>query len=457
MEKTKAKRKAGTTFRKTFFNLSVFQFLTFLRRGVFYTFMISYLFILMQTVTSTAALGTLNMVASALGQNLLWGRICDKTKNRIRLIVAGETIAAFAYTMVFLLHKSLIEGGNKFAAGLAIIFGLSVLEFFWSMSDVGWAALLTDVTTPDTRGRVIGALNFIASLGRMGGILSAGYLYSEGEGFWNGIIFFTVAILLLAGAALMAITSRRMKSNGACSQQQFEARLATTETENRKSGSGYKWFLVSLIIIILGAASINQIFLLYLALPQGPNFSASETSLILSAWTFGGMIASLAAGRLSERFGRIRVLLLGLVLAIATPLAYGLASTVPLMSFTYGLNGVSFWTIQTVGFVLAGDLIPEDRRGRLFGRYNTVMALSWGPAGFLIGGPLADVQVTNFGLGPCAAYVNAFYASSILVLIGTLLFATKVPGTKLKRRNLNPSIAESTMEREGAGIQNGKG
>jgi len=28
----------------------------------------------MQTVTSTATLGTLNMIASALGQNLLWGR-----------------------------------------------------------------------------------------------------------------------------------------------------------------------------------------------------------------------------------------------------------------------------------------------------------------------------------------------------------------------------------------------
>ena len=94
----------GTSRRKTFFNLGVFEFLTFLRRGVFYTFMINYLFTLMNNVTSTAALGTLNMIASSLGQNLLWGKICDRQKVRARLILTGETIAAGAYIIVFLLH-----------------------------------------------------------------------------------------------------------------------------------------------------------------------------------------------------------------------------------------------------------------------------------------------------------------------------------------------------------------
>ncbi|MGB8781306.1 MAG: hypothetical protein WCD81_11750 [Candidatus Bathyarchaeia archaeon] len=46
------------SFRNTFFNLSVFEFLTFLRRGVFYTFMIYYLYKVTNTVTSTTALGT---------------------------------------------------------------------------------------------------------------------------------------------------------------------------------------------------------------------------------------------------------------------------------------------------------------------------------------------------------------------------------------------------------------
>lgn len=415
--------------RKTYFNLSVFEFLTFLRRGVFYTFMINYLFTLMGTVTSTAALGTLNMIASALGQNLLWGRICDRRKIRTKLIVAGETIAAFAYIIVFLVHTGLINMGTQYLAGLTIIFGLSILEFFWSMSDVGWAALLTDVTTVGNRGKVIGAMNFIASLGRMVGILFAGFLYVEGEGFRSGRIFYIVTALLLVGAGLMTLTSRSMKKKQEASQRSKaeepceNSKEPEPDPQNQKT---YAFFLMSLVIIILGAACINQIFLLFLNLPGGLNFSDSQMSLVLSAWTVGGMIASLASGRLSDKFGRIKILLMGLCFAMVTPLLYPFASNVSLMAIIYGLNGVSFWTIQTVGLVFAGDLIPKDRRGRLLSRYNTVIALSWGPAGFLIGGPLADLQVHLYGMSSCAAYVNVFYLSSIIVLAGTLLFVFRV-------------------------------
>jgi MFS family permease len=177
--------------------------------------------------------------------------------------------------------------------------------------------------------------------------------------------------------------------------------------------------------VILGASSISQIFLLFIKLKDGLNASDPQMSLILTAWTIGGMIASLAAGRLADRIGRTRVILVGLAIATFTPLLYNLADDVLYMALVYGLNGVSFWTIQTVGFVFAGDLIPKEKRGRFLSVYNTVMALSWGPAGILIGGPLADTQVGNLGLTPHAAYVNVFYLSSIIVLVGTVLFAVQ--------------------------------
>ena len=426
-------KKANASFRNVFFNLSVFQFLTFVRRGVFYTFMINYLYMLMQAVTSTATLGTLNMVASALGQNLLWGRISDRYKLRTKLIMTGESIAGFAYIIVFIIHKSLIQTGDHFLAGLAIIFGLSILEFFWSMSDVGWATLLTDVTTPEIRGRIIGTLNFIASLGRMVGILFAGFLYADGEGFKNGTIFYIVTILLFIGAAMMALMSRHtamksatQKNLGVKEKEEHKGKLTD---ENEKT---YSWFLASLIIIVLGAALINQIFLLFIKLTEGLNASDPEMSLILGTWTIGGMIASIVLGRLADKVGRNKVMFLGLILAAITPLLYGVALTVPLMALIYGLNGVSFWTSQTVGFAIAGDIIPEHKRGRLLSRYNAVMAIGWGPAGFLVGGPLADIQVKILGLPAYAAYLNSFFTSSIIVILGTILFAVKVAKMKLE-------------------------
>ena len=422
----------ATSFRNVFFNLSVFQFLTFVRRGVFYTFMINYLYMLMQSATLTAALGTLNMVASALGQNLLWGRISDRYKLRTKLIMTGESIAGFAYIIVFIIHKSLIQTGDSFLAGLSIIFGLSILEFFWSMSDVGWATLLTDVTTPEIRGRIIGALNFIASLGRMVGILFAGFLYVNGEGFENGTIFYIVTILLFIGAAMMALMSRHSVVKSVAQKNLSAKEKEEHEGKLDKNEKTYSWFLASLIIIVLGAASINQIFLLFIKLTEGLNASDPEMSLILGTWTIGGMIASIVLGRLADKVGRNKVMFLGLVIAAITPLLYGVALTVTLMALIYGLNGVSFWTSQTVGFAIAGDIIPEHKRGRLLSRYNAVMAIGWGPAGFLVGGPLADIQVKILGLPAYTGYLNTFFTSSIIVILGTILFAVKVAKMKLE-------------------------
>jgi len=417
-------------FKNVFFNLSIFQFLTFVRRGVFYSFMINYLYMLLQTVTYTTMLGTFNMIASSLGQNLLWGRISDRYKLRAKLIVIGETIAGFTYILVFVIHKSLIEAGNSFTAGIAIIFGFSILEFFWSMSDVGWAALLTDVTTPEIRGGVIGALNFIASVGRAVGIILAGFLYNDGEGFRSGTIFYMVTALLFIGAALMTMISKRIKTVNATPRE--KTAILTFEKASSENERAYKWFLFSLVIVVLGAASISQIFLLFLKLPDGLNASDPEMSLILTAWTVGGMTASLVSGRLADKIGRIKVLFLGLSLAIITPPLYSAALNVPAMALIYGLNGIAFWTLHTVGFAFAGDVIPQHKRGRLLSRYNMAMALSWGPAGLLIGGPLADLQTKSLGLPTFTAYANTFYVSSIIVALGTMLFAAKVAKLKVK-------------------------
>jgi MFS family permease len=123
-------------------------------------------------------------------------------------------------------------------------------------------------------------------------------------------------------------------------------------------------------------------------------------------------------------------------LGILTPFLYGAASTFEAMALVYGFNGVAFWITQTVGFAFAGDLVPENKRGRLLSRYNTVMALSWGPAGLFVGGPLADFQTQSLGIPKYTAYANTFYVSAAIVAMGTLLFAAKVATSKAKEAKL---------------------
>lgn len=429
--------------RGTFLGLGSFEFMTFMRRGVFYTFMIYYLYDLLGKITIVALLGTLTAVASMAGQNFLWGRIADRNKWRTQLIVTGEITAAVAYIVVYLSHKTLIDFGMGEAAGLVIIGGLSVLEFFWSMSDVGWATLVTDITTPEVRGIFIGVINFISSVGRMTGVLFAGFLYEGGLGFRNGTIFYVVTAMLFAGAAIMVYSSRMIKSNHR-KVKDNEVRLEDPPPNSAKSSletdssNGFIWFLIALIIIILGVASINQVFLLFLKLPQGLNATDEQVSLIISAYTLGGMAASLLSGRLSDKFGRLQTISMGLVLAVLTLLFYGLVPNVELMALVYGVNGVAFMTLQTVTFALAGDIIPTHKRARQLSLYNAVMALSWGPAGLLIGGPLADIQTGGWKISPQVAYINTFIVAAILVSIGAVVFLTKV------KRPTHEEIRDST-------------
>ena len=409
---------------RTFLGLGSFQWLSFLRRGVFYSFMYRYLFDLMGNVTITTLLGTLDMIASSLGQNLLWGRISDRYRLRAKLIIMGEVIAGFAYIAVFLTHTFLLSVGSNFFAGLSIIVGLSVLEFFWSMSDVGWATILTDVTTPEIRGGFVGTLNFLATFGRMIGIIAAGFLYEGGRGFREGTIFYIVTAMLFTGATIMWFSSKSVRP---ATTALTESPKAITEVKETYANERvFKWFLISLIIVVLGSASVNQVFLLFLQLPEGLNASDLGVSIVLSAWTIGGMAISVLSGMLADRVGRGKVILSGFLVTAATPLFYGIVPDVRFMAFVYGINGVSVMAIQTAGFAFAGDVIPEHRRGRLFSRYNAVMALSWGPAGLLVGGPLADVQTRILGVPRYLAYVNVFIVSSVLVCLGTIVFLLKV-------------------------------
>ena len=420
--------------KSTLLGLWSFQFLTMMRRGVFYSFMYIYLFSLLGNVTTTAALGTLTMLMSAAGQNLLWGKISDRYRLRAQLIVIGEIAAGFAYVVVFIIHKFFIDAESNVAAGFALIIGLAILEFFWSMSDVGWAALVTDITTAGTRGAFVGTVNFVMSIGRMTGIIMAGFLYADGLGFRHGTIFYMVTVMLLTGATIMWLVSRAIKplptSTSSDSIKKEKSDLDSNSQAiaqvSRENEHTFHWFLIALTIIVLGGASVNQIFPLFLKLNDGLNASDLEMSFILSAWTLGGMTASILAGKLADKMGRTVVILAGLLMATVTPLFYSVALNVAVMAIVYGVNGMSFMTLQTAGFALAGDIIPEHKRGRLLSRYNTVMALSWGPAGLLIGGPIADIQTRLLDITTHSAYINAFVVSSILILIGTLVFLVKV-------------------------------
>ena len=154
--------------KNPFFGLSSFQILAMFRRGLFYTYLSIYLRnFLNLSVTETTLYATLPMIMSVIFQNFVWGPLSDKFQKRRTFIISGEIIAGIGTILVWLIHHSFTD---YYLAGYVIIIGLSCVEIFWSMSNIGWSALISDLYPSLDRSKIMGRLTSIGGLGRMIGI-----------------------------------------------------------------------------------------------------------------------------------------------------------------------------------------------------------------------------------------------------------------------------------------------
>jgi MFS family permease len=412
--------------------LSSFQFMAMARRGLFYTFLALYLRVgLGISVTATTLLACLSMVANSASQTFVWGKISDKYQMRASLVVIGETIAAFGYVLIYFFHIYSLNTIGSFAAAYTIIGGLSFIEFFWSMSNLGWSALISDLTTSEERGKLMSIIFSVGGFGRILGISVSGALYDwggEAGGFKSGILFFFASAIMIASAILIWFSTHRPEGTYESKQTKNTISKQNAGSQKTYSSRTFYWFLISIFVVGLGASSILQILVFYVELGSPIGASSFDIAMIRNSASVATIVASLLAGPLVNRIGGKNTLVVGLALAVATPLLYMLAQNAFQMIIINSLSGVAMAFRSVVGYLLASELIPAERRGRLFGQYNAVTFISFGAAGTLIGGPISDYLI-NTGTTYADAYVTTFQVASTISLIGTIVFVFKVMRT----------------------------
>ena len=192
---------------KVFLGISSFQMLAMFRRGLFYSYLTIYLrHFLGLSATATSLFATLPMIFNVLSQRYLWGTFSDKHQKRRSLIIYGEILGGIG---TFLLWACHLIPEDKQMAGWIIIWGLSAIEIFWSMSNIGWSALISDIYPAKDRGDIMGKLESIGGIGRIFGILAGGLLYDrmgtafDGWGFYNGALFFVSSGAMFASVVFM--------------------------------------------------------------------------------------------------------------------------------------------------------------------------------------------------------------------------------------------------------------
>ncbi|MFW9873250.1 MAG: MFS transporter [Candidatus Thorarchaeota archaeon] len=411
---------------RVFFGLSSFQMLAMFRRGLFYTFLSIYLReFLNLSVWETTLYATLPMIMSVVFQNLVWGPISDKLQRRRTFIISGEILAGIGTIVIWAIHFSF---ENLYAAGYVIIIGLSCVEMFWSMSNIGWSALISDLYPYEKRSKIMGQLTSLGGIGRIIGIFIGGILYDSGLGFRNGSLFFIASFVMFMSSIPMLFTPE-----GGIEKEIQNTEISLTEREkNQNNLYIFIIFIVALIFINFGRNSIAVPYPQYLSLDTGFNVNSVMLSFIANTRSVAVMVIGFMAGYLSKKFGHSRTLIFGTSIGIVALIITAITNYLQVIFIGGFLIGAAEVIIYASSYSIASVLIPARMRGKLFAVYNTTFFLSWGSASTLISGPLIDIIIKEGG-SEVFAYQIAFLVGALMCLIGLIIFLTLEIWSSIKK------------------------
>ena len=421
-----------------FFGLSSFQALAMFRRGIFYTFLGVYMRTnLGLSVTETTLYETIPMILNIAFQTFVWGRLTDRLQLRRSLIVAGEALASAGHVAMWYLHSI---APSPRAAGYAIIGGLAVIEIFWSMSNIGWSAYISDVYSASERNAVQGRLASVGGAGRILGAMIAGLLYDglgrtyPGWGFAKGGIFFASSIAMLVSIVpLLFIPEGGIAYRGEREGAAAPAGGEGTAREGRGGGIAvFALFVVAIFLVNSGLNSLAGLRAQYLDLEEGFAASARTVSLVLNVESAALIVVGFLLGSLGRRMGIEALLLSGSGLGVLALLLYAAAPGLWLVYAASVLKGVADGCISASAYAFASTLIPPERRGRYFAIYNAAFFLSWGLSSTLVTGPIIDGLLAA-GRGAVFSYRMGMLSSAALALAGLAILALLLRARKGRR------------------------
>jgi len=411
---------------KTFLGISSFQALAMFRRGLFYTYLSIYLrFFLGLSVTETTLFATFPMILNIVFQTFVWGGVSDKYQKRRTLIIVGEITAAISTLSIWFLH-TLPE--NSHTAGYVVIFGLSFVEIFWSMSNVAWSAIISDLYPERERTSVQGKLLSIGAVGRIVGVWIGGLaydglsMYYEGWGFQKGLLFFVASGIMIISTIPMLFVPEGGIAGG---RQEGDRNKASESFQGSKEIVSYSKpflvFLLAMVLINFGRNSVATIKAQYLVLDGGFNVSNRFLSYIVNMGSAAILIMGLLIGKISKRLNDAVLLLFGTLTAIVYLLGFGLARSLSTIFVFNFLAGVSEVVILASSYSYVSKLIPPEHRGRQFALFNATYFLSWGVGATLIAGPIVDLLIKS-GATQFFSYRMSFLSAAILVVMGMFVF-----------------------------------
>jgi MFS family permease len=198
------------------------------------------------------------------------------------------------------------------------------------------------------------------------------------------------ALAYLAGAGCLALIAGSFRATGA--GQRGSSRLRDEIAE----GARFVWRhqVLRPLAIMLGIenmafAAVFSVFVLFAVEPGPMGLSESGYGILLATLGVGSLLGTWLAVPCERRLGRVRTLVLSVVLNAASLAVFFLTTNPVLVGISLAVSGVGIvlWNVVTVS--LRQRITPDRLLGRMNAAYRLV---GWGtmPIGSVLGGVLAS-------------------------------------------------------------------
>lgn len=194
------------------------------------------------------------------------------------------------------------------------------------------------------------------------------------------------------------------------------------------------WIIVlTFFIDSIGGTLLFPFFSLYIT--DRFNVGMTEAGMVLAMFSIFGIIGNMIGGALTDRFGRRKLILFGLIFSALSTLTLGFVNSLtvlfPLAAFIGLLSDIAGPAHQA----MMADILDEKQRQEGFGLMRVIRNLAWiiGPS---IGGFLAN-----------RSFMLLFIIDAIVSCVVAALFYFLMPETKPQHHEAdNPQPHESLLQ-----------
>lgn len=203
------------------------------------------------------------------------------------------------------------------------------------------------------------------------------------------------------------------------------ASQSTMENVNPRRWQILGVLVVSLVVVILDNTVLNVALK---TIQQDLNATQSELIWAINAYTLVFAALLFTWGALGDRFGRKRILIIGLTMFAAASALCAFASSPQQLIFYRGLMGIGAASVLPVTLSIITVIFPPQERGKAIGAWAAAVggAVALGP---IVGGVLLEhPQWFNWLTGN--DWGSVFFINVPIIIVGIIGIVAIVPETK---------------------------